>query len=408
MSVAKSDTIIMEACNAVEREVDKVLSKFGAINEHAEAVLRDLINHIQFLKKDLEEAPPNQELTAVQVQILKQAMTKARDTVQRLATDHRDLHSTVSKVGKAIDRNFIADFASTSREDVFSGPEKSHLLNQIICQHFYRQGMLDIADELAVEAGIKTDEGRKEPFTELNYILDCLKQRNLEPALEWAKKHREALLAQNSSLEFKLHRLHFIRLVQQGPSKQREAILYARQNLTQFVVRYEKEVQSLMGTLLYLPHGIQSSPYSHLLDPTLWLEIHDVFTKEACTLLGLSVDSPLSVCINAGCTALPALLNIKQVMQQRQVTGIWNGKDELPIEIDLGKQSRYHSVFACPILRQQSTENNPPMKLVCGHVISRDALNKLANANKNQFISRLKCPYCPAEQNPEDARLIYF
>lgn len=94
-------------------------------------------------------APPNQEVTATQVQVLKQAMTKVRDTVQRLATDHRDLHSTVSKVGKAIDRNFIADFASTSREDVFSGPEKSHLLNQVICQHFYRQGMLDIADELA-------------------------------------------------------------------------------------------------------------------------------------------------------------------------------------------------------------------------------------------------------------------
>lgn len=54
----------------------------------------------------------------------------------------------------------------------------------------------------------------------------------------------------------------------------------------------------------------------------------------------------------------------------------------LQIEIDLGKQGRYHSVFACPILRQQSTENNPPMKLVCGHVISRDALNKLTNANK--------------------------
>ncbi|EFN90030.1 protein RMD5 homolog A isoform X2 [Harpegnathos saltator] len=392
----------MEACNAVEREVDKVLLKFGAINEHAETVLHDLISHIESLKRDLEAAPSGNEVTPDQVQVLKQAMTKVRDTVIKLATDHRDLHSTVSKVGKAIDRNFIADFASTSREDVFCGPEKSHLLNQVICQHFYRQGMLDIADELAAEAGIKTDEGRKEPFTELNFILDCLKQRNLEPALEWAKKHREALMAQNSSLEFKLHRLQFIRLVQQGPCKQTEAILYARQNLTRFVGRHEKEVQSLMGTLLYLPHGIQSSPYSHLLNPTLWLEIHDVFTREACMLLGLSVDSPLSVCINAGCTALPALLNIKQVMQQRQVTGIWNGKDELPIEIDLGKQGRYHSVFACPILRQQSTESNPPMKLVCGHVISRDALNKLTNANK------LKCPYCPVEQNPEDARLIYF
>lgn len=46
------------------------------------------------------------------------------------------------------------------------------------------------------EAGIKTDEGRKEPFTELNNILDCLKQKNLEPALDWAVKHREALNAQ--------------------------------------------------------------------------------------------------------------------------------------------------------------------------------------------------------------------
>lgn len=92
-----------------------------------------------------------------------------------------------------------------------------------------------------------------------------------------------------------MHRLHFIRLIQQGPSKQTEAIAYARQNLTQYVGRHGKEVQALMGTLLYLPHGIQSSPYSHLLDPTLWLDIHDVFTREACTLFGLSLDSPLSV-----------------------------------------------------------------------------------------------------------------
>lgn len=54
----------------------------------------------------------------------------------------------------------------------------------------------------------------------------------------------------------------------------------------------------------------------------------------------------------------------------------------LQIEIDLGQENRYHSVFACPILRQQSTDLNPPMRLVCGHVISRDALNKLGNTNK--------------------------
>lgn len=50
-----------------------------------------------------------------------------------------------------------------------------------------------------------------------------------------------------------------------------------------------------MGMFLYLPQGIGNSPYNHLLDPNLWVEIYDVFIRDACALLGLSVDSPLSV-----------------------------------------------------------------------------------------------------------------
>ena len=97
------------------------------------------------------------------------------------------------------------------------------------------------------------------------------------------------------------------------------------------------------------------------------------------------------------------LHSYQQVMQQRQVAGVWNSaKDELPIEIDLGSDCRFHSIFACPILRQQTTDSNPPMRLTCGHCISRDALNKLSSGHK------LKCPYCPVEQNPNDARQITF
>lgn len=123
---------------------------------------------------------------------------------------------------------------------MFNGQEKIQLLNQVICQHFYRQGMLEIAEELSKEAGIKTEEGSKEPFTELNKILDCLRQHDLEPALEWARARRENLEAQNSSLEFKLHRLHFIGLLQGGLAKQTEAVQYARKHFHQFVNRHEK------------------------------------------------------------------------------------------------------------------------------------------------------------------------
>ena len=55
------------------------------------------------------------------------------------------------------------------------------------------------------------------------------------------------------------------------------------------------DVQVLMGTLLYMRHGVQNSPYAYLLDNIHWAEVEDMFTRDACALLGLSVESPLSV-----------------------------------------------------------------------------------------------------------------
>ena len=67
---------------------------------HVGAVKNCVINYTLCLTT----APSDHELTAAQIVILRQTMNKIREAVQRLATDHRDLHSTVSKVGKAIDR----------------------------------------------------------------------------------------------------------------------------------------------------------------------------------------------------------------------------------------------------------------------------------------------------------------
>ena len=54
----------------------------------------------------------------------------------------------------------------------------------------------------------------------------------------------------------------------------------------------------------------------HLLDDSLWHDMCDLFVKDACALLGLGVESPLSVSVNAGCKTLPGLLNIKQVKKK--------------------------------------------------------------------------------------------
>lgn len=167
------------------------------------------------------------------------------------------------------------------------------------------------------ESGLEIQESSKQPFILLNEILEKLRHKNLDSALEWAQTHRKELLEQNSSLEFKLHRLHFLKLVSDGPEKQAEALAYVREHFPPFVYQHEtgkslnifislrakitlnnlrlSDIQSLMGVLAYLPYGVHNSPYKRLFDPILWTEICEVFVKDACALLGFSVESPLSV-----------------------------------------------------------------------------------------------------------------
>lgn len=60
-------------------------------------------------------------------------------------------------------------------------------------------------------------------------------------------------------------------------------------------VSWYLEIQVMMGSLVYLRLGLKNSPYRHLLDDSHWTEICETFTRDACALLGLSVESPLSV-----------------------------------------------------------------------------------------------------------------
>jgi len=386
----------MDACNAVDKELEKLLGRFSAYRESLDKI-DELIDHVKTTKNGIDEAPPDSQLSPLQAHILASCGKKVKETTRALSTDHKEIHSNVSKVGKAIDRNFVSDFTGTTQEGIFSGND-AVLLNEAISEHLLRQGHINVADMLIKEADLIIDQQQKEPFFELNRILEECKNHNLEPALNWVMAKREELISKNSPLEFKLHRLKFIDLVKNGRCK--EALDYAK-NFSRFR-EHLKEVQRLMGSFAFVRMGLENSPYSDLLDPVNWLEVNDILAKDACSFLGLSINSPLEVSVTAGCIALPTLLQIKQVMRQRQCTGVWSSKEELPVEVDLDNEYRFHAIFACPILRQQCGRTNPPMRLVCGHAISKDALNKLVVGNK------LKCPYCPMEMDPKQAQQIRF
>ena len=75
------------------------------------------------------------------------------------------------------------------------------MLNQVVLQHFYRQGQLEIAETLANEANLSEElKLSKEPFQELNSILESLQKRDLGPALAWATAHREELTVRGATI----------------------------------------------------------------------------------------------------------------------------------------------------------------------------------------------------------------
>lgn len=49
----------MESCAAVEKEVDKVITKFSAINDHSQRIIGDVIVLIEKLRSSIEEGEYN-------------------------------------------------------------------------------------------------------------------------------------------------------------------------------------------------------------------------------------------------------------------------------------------------------------------------------------------------------------
>lgn len=76
---------------------------------------------------------------------------------------------------------------------------------------------------------------------------------------------------------------------------------------------------------------------------------------------------------------------------------------EMPCEVDMGEDFCFHNIFICPVSKETSSQ---PMLLKCGHVISKQSMNKLSRNNPKTTI---RCPTCPQEMTPENGiSVIYY
>jgi hypothetical protein len=70
----------------------------------------------------------------------------------------------------------------------------------------------------------------------------------------------------------------------------------------------------------------------------------------------------------SGMIAMPQILKAEKILKNKRE--ILDEK-ELPYEINLPNQLKFHPIFICPVTKELSTLENPPMLLNCGHAVSQ-------------------------------------
>lgn len=362
----------IEVVNHVEKEIEQAISAIQANITDGEAASN--LNHEVLLnmKNKLKEIVPMKQLESCQ----------------------KDMNNALRKWVKTTEKFFSQDISKAYR-NVEMEP---HLLSELIVNHLYLQALFNIGDNFVREANCPAALKLKHLFEEMYGILSALRAGKPEPALSWAMKNHDTLLQNGSFLELKLHQLQFVEVLKQG--NRDGALRYARAYLAPFATIYKVEIQRLIASILWAGR-LDQSPYAEFLLPTNWEKLAEEFVQQFCNVMGQSSTSPLGMTVAAGAEVLPILLKLVTVLTAKRE---WQSMKQLPFPLDVSREFQFHSVFVCPVLREQGSDDNPPMLLPCGHVLSKQSIVKLSKNSSRSF----KCPYCPMEAMASECKQLYI
>lgn len=381
----------------IKNAFDRVSKKQKLASSKTQEVIEQIHQEIEEALEKLKSADD----TASQLSpssILNELDTKFKDIgpLGQLEDAQKELNIALTKYPKLLEKSLIPDISKAYRNVEFD----THTVNHIIASHFYRQGLFDIGDQFITESREPDAGSMKSSFLEMHQILSAMRNRNLEPALNWANTNRDKLKESGSDLELKLHRLQFVQILQKGTRD--EALKYARSFLAPLASNHMAEIQKLMICLLWAGK-LDRSPYSESLSASHWDRVAEELTRQFCNLLGQSYKSPLSVTVAAGVQGLPPILKMMNAMMTGKKQD-WQTVKQLPVPLDLDSDFQFHSIFVCPVGKEPATEENPPMLMSCGHVLCRQSIMKMSKNSSKTF----KCPYCPIDIEASHCKQLYI
>eukprot|EP00798_Chlamydomonas_sp_ICE-L_P020453 gene20453-27241_t len=232
-----------------------------------------------------------------------QASTAAK--LKDATSQVKDLHTSIGKLGKILDK--LGEGQPDLCKALRNIPMDKASLKQVTLEHLYREGLFEVGDKFAEEAEVEGSSALKEPYLAMHNILAEIQAGSLNSALQWAAENRAQLVVNQqhnawpSDFEFKLHSLGFTSVLKsQG---QQAAVAYAKANFQGFQGRFQKDVQRLMGCMLFVNKPLGQSLYGDLLSASAKDAVAKEFVKHTCRLMGQSCESPLALCVAAGAVA---------------------------------------------------------------------------------------------------------
>ncbi|WVQ97682.1 hypothetical protein IAU59_004796 [Kwoniella sp. CBS 9459] len=368
-------------------------------------------------------------------------------------------YGALGNVGKAVDKAFPPNLGAISKayEDppLFSRPDAADALDHVVLDSLGRRGLWDAVAAMEEETSLTYPRDRRALAEELQYILNSILSSNLKPALEWCEANKSFLNSppHPSSLPYHLHRAVFHTM---ASTDRVAAIAYASANMMHYLPT--QPVLKLITSCLYTGNDVPQYPTSlsfqnsvngngvvsengtgngvdgndHVIEVDTSRdggmdvdgedgrelgaekqkrerkeeleELAKMLQDEFCRRYQWPKEDPLEVALDLGSRggALNVIEKARKVMSEH--LGPIRTWTDLPIEVPLPPTRRYHSVFVCPVSKEQATEANPPKMLTCGHVIAQESFNRLLKGGRRSA----KCPYCPVETSQSVAQRLYF
>ena len=241
-------------------------------------------------------------------------------------------------------------------------------------------------------------------FLELGEITHDLKiDGNFESCLAWCQREKQKYPSPSlSELEYELYLLRALKMIGHNPVL--EICQYLIQNIPKdcLVDRstgYGRSASELLTKLIIVGNveNLQRMIAAKL------DHCRRLFTREYSSRRKLPFNSPLFLITLSGLISFQYFVKYNQIKANAHVN--WTSINELPFDVKLPDfLSRFHPVFICPVLKEETTEENPPYSLACHHVISKKALERLS---KNGSLS-FKCPYCPVQTTMSKTKRVNF